>query len=684
MRPYLAVLKDAFREAFASFLLWLVLILVVGLLILLACFSVSDTLASDFVLHDIPNEQHLADKLIEEGESATPSAVKRIWEGFKGRPREQLKQFAGREGARPGEAFALRSILLNQLNEVLTSRTLYDSDAWKEAGLNEEARKYAERGVAALSTTELKRFNRLLIDAVLPFYVNPVGESQAKFMFLALEIPGTAGIPPRQLVAGVLVSVLRLVIGFGGLIICILVTSGTIPQMYEPGAIDLLLSKPVSRVLLFLTRFVGGCAFMLIIAVPLICGVWLISGVRLGQWYPKLFWCIPLFALLFMVYYAISAVAGVLWRNSIVSVILTAVFMGFCFGIETYHGLVSPFVFDHTRLAKLVVAGDTLMGFERNGTAYAWDQTSQKWTSIFKQRQPSPTDAITNFPYAGPVYEPKADRLAALEANGGFGQFGGSGRLVVGDRRDGWHTVDSIPSDFGVVSLFATPEGDLITVGSQGVKKFEGDPIVRPKQPFKVFGLDLSKMNAQQAEGPRWTEASADGQWQGPLAAAMANDGRLAVFARGTVMILGRENGTYKTLRERDLDTTESAFIAINGNVLAVLLADGKLLLLDATTLKTTHELKAFSDEKPRQLVLSADGKWLFAVTHERNLWAFDAQAGKPTDIPIRGPGGCFGRHAERRQAAGRDVLPAGHRVPAGGRGRSRGSTTLSCRRGSA
>ena len=47
-----------------------------------------------------------------------------------------------------------------------------------------------------------------------------------------------------------------------GMIAAILVTSTVIPQMFEPGSITLLLSKPVSRSLLFSAKFLGACAFV--------------------------------------------------------------------------------------------------------------------------------------------------------------------------------------------------------------------------------------------------------------------------------------------------------------------------------------------------------------------------------------------------------------------------------------
>ncbi|MDC0311312.1 ABC transporter permease, partial [bacterium] len=51
-----------------------------------------------------------------------------------------------------------------------------------------------------------------------------------------------------------------------GLLIAIIVTANLIPETFEPGSLNLLLSKPISRWGLYVAKFVGGCAFIAICA----------------------------------------------------------------------------------------------------------------------------------------------------------------------------------------------------------------------------------------------------------------------------------------------------------------------------------------------------------------------------------------------------------------------------------
>ena len=106
------------------------------------------------------------------------------------------------------------------------------------------------------------------------------------------------------------------IVGVFGMIAAILVTSTIIPQMFEPGSITLLLSKPVSRSLLFTAKFLGACAFVFLNVTFLIVGLWLIAGLRFDIWNHGMLWCIPVFLFMFLIYYAVSAVTGLIWKSA--------------------------------------------------------------------------------------------------------------------------------------------------------------------------------------------------------------------------------------------------------------------------------------------------------------------------------------------------------------------------------
>jgi ABC-type transport system involved in multi-copper enzyme maturation permease subunit len=106
------------------------------------------------------------------------------------------------------------------------------------------------------------------------------------------------------------------------------VTAFFIPNMLRPGSVVMLLSKPISRTTLLLFKYLGGLFFVLILSTFVVGGVWLITGIRAGVWAPGIFVVVPLMTLTFAILYAVSTVAAVWTRNSIVAILITLAIAG--------------------------------------------------------------------------------------------------------------------------------------------------------------------------------------------------------------------------------------------------------------------------------------------------------------------------------------------------------------------
>jgi ABC-type transport system involved in multi-copper enzyme maturation permease subunit len=146
-----------------------------------------------------------------------------------------------------------------------------------------------------------------------------------------VPIPGQS---PEQLtsiaVAWFLDYIVDFIVGVFGVFVALVVTSSIIPETYKRGSVELLLSKPVRRPFLFLAKFTGACAFVFLNLLYLLVGIWLIVGLRLGFWEVRLLVAIPVFLFYFVIFYCVSALTGLIWRNAILSLTLTLVFWGAC------------------------------------------------------------------------------------------------------------------------------------------------------------------------------------------------------------------------------------------------------------------------------------------------------------------------------------------------------------------
>ncbi|HEX3724911.1 MAG TPA: ABC transporter permease, partial [Pirellulales bacterium] len=325
MRPYLAIIRDSFAEALASRVLWILIILSTLFLAALVPLGVSEQADALLRPSDISDATALAKKLKSRGQHTRPSPARRIFE-LAGEDFKRTLAAMPAKSKSPTDDGALHNQLADELNTLLQRADLFDENDWKSVHLDKEAKGLLDQGLGKLSPERLERFNRLALEAAFPKEIIRSGPPRLQFYYLAWDVGSPLAIQRDDLLTGINQTLLvftGLVLGVGGTLAAILVTASIIPQTFEAGAIDLLLSKPVSRPLVFLTKFVGGCAFIAVIAAWLIGGLWLILGTRFAVWNPRLLLCIPLYLFLFAIYYAVSGLAGVIWKNAIVSVVLT-------------------------------------------------------------------------------------------------------------------------------------------------------------------------------------------------------------------------------------------------------------------------------------------------------------------------------------------------------------------------
>lgn len=114
-----------------------------------------------------------------------------------------------------------------------------------------------------------------------------------------------------------------------GMFLAVFASAGLIPSVLEPGRIELLLSKPVSRSHILLGRFAGNVLIVLFIISYLVLGVWLILSLKTGIWQPHFLWTIFFIVTLFTVLLTVVTLVGVLWESTALSTMVTVALMIF-------------------------------------------------------------------------------------------------------------------------------------------------------------------------------------------------------------------------------------------------------------------------------------------------------------------------------------------------------------------
>ena len=108
-----------------------------------------------------------------------------------------------------------------------------------------------------------------------------------------------------------------------GMALAVFASSGLIPSVLEPGRIELILSKPVSRTHILLGRFAGNVAVVALNTVYLVLGVWIIFGVKTRIWGTQFLWAIATTVFIFAVLLTVVVLIGVLFESAALATMIT-------------------------------------------------------------------------------------------------------------------------------------------------------------------------------------------------------------------------------------------------------------------------------------------------------------------------------------------------------------------------
>ena len=122
-------------------------------------------------------------------------------------------------------------------------------------------------------------------------------------------------------------SVIAGVLYYAGMALAVFASAGLVSAVFEPGRIELLLSKPVSRTHLLLGRFAGNVLVVSANILYLVIGSWIIFGVKTGVWGAGFLLSSLCTIFIFSVLLAVIVLIGVLLDISAVAIMVTFALM---------------------------------------------------------------------------------------------------------------------------------------------------------------------------------------------------------------------------------------------------------------------------------------------------------------------------------------------------------------------
>jgi hypothetical protein len=696
MRPYVAIIIDSFRRAIASRVLYILLGLIVLLLIAIAPFHIRETLdwKLDYRQH-VQNTDRLIRDLIERGQRGEDTGVQRIWDQLSSSNQSTVEEiYQLNTDPDSAEAPTMEAPisadddernylqLVSNLNEMILDPSFYRDEDWDKNRLPAEAQALIEQGVETLDQEQSRRLNRLLVGQALPA-IQSAAPTSLSMYYLTYELISFSSTRENfisQYKDGWTYIFEKIVISVC-MFIALLATSSIIPETFEPGSLNLLLSKPISRWGLYLTKFFGGCALMLICAVLLFGGLWIWMGLAFQFWDPALLWSIPIYVFVFSIYFSVSAFIGLKYRSAITAVFVTLLFWAVCFGVGWVHGLVKV-PLQNARLFQPVVTDSGPLVLDSVGFLRKWNPGLSEWAVAQQPAAELPEQMQLGIEIAKWIEPLKKDpyRIPPMVSP--------DGRVTVGL----FHVIKS--NDRGHQDFFTRPPGEI---EFQHYGKFPNGTLAAFATTDGVLSVDQmgdfrllkfsdltvaiddyrsAKLNAPNVEEPELQDDSGSGeapanedalqppdaeslfQSVGPDApirlmetfsvAYNADNEEIAIhqFSKGEhrLVVFRKLDDRYVLDRSIPFDLGTDArircFVAYQGNTIVVASGNGQVITFDATTLE---EQMGFVPEKRfgiRALKGSRDGRWFGLLYSNDKLWLLDTQ--QPDELqqtPVTGQG---------------------------------------------
>lgn len=115
-------------------------------------------------------------------------------------------------------------------------------------------------------------------------------------------------------------------LGLGAMALALVSTASIMPDFVTAGSVELTLSRPISRLRLFVTKYIMAMLFVVAQVTVFTVACILVIGLRGGEWIWGLLLAVPMVTLMFSYLFCVSVLVGVATRSAVTAVLAVAVF----------------------------------------------------------------------------------------------------------------------------------------------------------------------------------------------------------------------------------------------------------------------------------------------------------------------------------------------------------------------
>lgn len=134
-------------------------------------------------------------------------------------------------------------------------------------------------------------------------------------------------------------------LGLFAIVLALISVCPVFPNFLEGGSIDIAVSKPISRVTLFVTKYISSLFFVGIQVFVFSFIVFVAFGLRMESWNFGIFWAVPLIVFVFSLIYCVAVLVAVWTKSTLLSLLMAFLIWGVSWGIQMAEGVIYRMAF---------------------------------------------------------------------------------------------------------------------------------------------------------------------------------------------------------------------------------------------------------------------------------------------------------------------------------------------------
>lgn len=655
MKPYIAILIDSFNEAVASRMLWILFAAWTLILVGIAPFGYVEEKSFELRQQDLKDVSGFLKQLEASRGGKGNASQQRVASMLSEETAEAIKAYNARkedDGNRMARRETYRKVT-DSLNELLKKKELYTEEAWPTANKRSNMKDLISQGTENLTEAETQELNRRLLESSFSSFIQPANGNGLWLGYAGFKLFDQLPVTRRQANQFVEIFAFSVIIKIGlgiiAIFVAVIITSSLIPDMLQAGSLHLLLSKPISRVLLFLSKFFGGSIFILLNITYLLVGLYFIAGWRFGIWNEGLLAIIPVITFVFIIFFSVSALAGIIWKNAIVSVVLTIIFWFMCLVVGGIRGGFQPWAEVLPQSISVSEGNGELFSSTEIGQFRVWNNETMDWEEAVSSNF-DPGQKLL-----GPIWLEESKQLVFTKAGrGGMGLRGGGGALSIIDLDD---NVDQAEKDKAKNRGYRwdSENGPNVPDGTRQVLPWKGTMLVLaesgifqldPKKleiaesvPTSIFGFSIPKVAAV---SPFEKVTPAGWSSERPDFMSVTPDGnQVWLYRRGELeqLVWGEKSFESKQTVKLEGEKNTIGLVAVSATKGIVIRENELPKAFDLNKADALQEVAGAKIEAPRQLWYLGDAEQFVVVYQDGEVGFIDAATLKYTKPNLTGQG---------------------------------------------